>query len=121
MFIPKVMYRVRSGNKWSKEIDNRTLQSNSAGTKGSPITDIAVGFNTGKWRYRVHLKNEKKWLPWVTKYDINDSIHGYAGIGKPIDAIQIYFQTPQGMIKDYGYLKAKYRVSPLNIISTKRS
>lgn len=86
MFIPKVMYCVRSGNKWSKEIND------IEGAKGSPITDIAVGFNIGKWKYRVHLKNEKKWLPWVKKYDINDSIHGYAGIGKPIDAIQIYFQ-----------------------------
>lgn len=60
-------------------------------------------------------------MNWVKKYDISDSIHGYAGIGKPIDAIQIYFQTPQEIIKDYGYLKAQYQVSPLNIISTKKN
>lgn len=63
MFILKVMYRVRSDNKWSKAIENRNLQSNSAETKGSPITDIAIGFNTGKRKYQVHLKNEQKWLP----------------------------------------------------------
>ncbi len=34
------------------------------------------------------------WLPPVNKYDIHDSIHGYAGnIGQPIDAVMIKDRT----------------------------
>ena len=40
-------------------------------------------------KYRVHLLNGG-WLDWVSKMDINDSVHGMAGIyGRTIDAIQI--------------------------------
>ena len=44
------------------------------------------------------------WLPWVTDYDINDNVNGYAGIkGKVIDAVQVEFSG----VGDY---KATYRV-----------
>lgn len=38
----------------------------------------------------------------------------YAGNGKAIDVIEVYYITPSDVIKSVGYLKAKYRVSTLN-------
>ena len=44
------------------------------------------------------------WLPWVTDYDINDNVNGYAGIkGKVIDGLQVEFEG-------VGNYKATYRV-----------
>ena len=59
-----------------------------AGIIGYPITDIAI---SGNVKYRVHLKKEKRWLPWVDgkDYNINDYYYGYAGNGSVIDAIEI--------------------------------
>ena len=43
----------------------------------------------GTVRYRIHTKNGK-WLGWITQYNKNDAINGYAGIfGQAIDAIQV--------------------------------
>ena len=43
----------------------------------------------GTARYRVHTKNGY-WLDWITGYNENDGVYGYAGIfGQEIDAIQI--------------------------------
>ena len=63
-----------------------------AGNIGQPIDAIAVYTDTGKVvKYRVHLKKDKKWLPYVSGFDINNKATGYAGIiGKEIDAIEIY-------------------------------
>jgi len=50
---------------------------------------VMIKSSIGTARYRVHTKNGK-WLGWITKWDINDSVNGMAGIyGKSIDAIQI--------------------------------
>ena len=84
-----------------------------AGIKGKAITDVAIKVTKGKVKYRVHIKGGG-WLPYVTGYNINDHINGYAGNGKVIDAIEIYYSTPKDYSDKYGYLKAKYRVSPLN-------
>ena len=49
------------------------------------IQFIAVG---GGEQYRVHLKGSD-WLPWVDRYNINDSKNGYAVfLGREIDLIQ---------------------------------
>lgn len=109
--IPDVFYRVRSENKWSKEFTNLI---NVAGTKGKPITDVAIKVSYGSCKYRVHIKNGK-WLPWVNGYNINDYNNGYAGNGKEIDAIQIDYYTPKEWVEKLGYyLKIRYRVSPIN-------
>lgn len=108
--MPEVFYRVRAGGKWYKEVNDLT---GYAGEIGRSITDIAVRVSEGKVKYRVHIKGGK-WLPWVTGYDIAEPENGYAGDKKPIDAIQIYYYTPSDVAKKYGYLRIKYRVSPLN-------
>jgi len=106
--VPDVTYRIRTGGKWSAEVKNLT----TAGKSGSAITDIAIKVSKGKIKYRVHVKGGS-WLPYVTDYNIKDDIKGYAGNGKPIDAIEIYYTTPSDVVEGLGYLSAKYRVSPL--------
>ena len=55
---------------------------------GYPITDIAI---KGNVKYRVHVKNKNRWLPWVDgkNYNINDYYNGYAGNGSIVDALEI--------------------------------
>lgn len=105
---PQMLYRVRAGNVWYGEVNDL---SDYAGVIGKPITDIAVKATAGRVRYRVHVKGGK-WLPYVSGYSLSDSENGYAGDKKPIDAVEIYYYTPDNIIKERGYLKAKYRVSP---------
>lgn len=90
-----IHYKVHiCGNKkhkarWLPVVTNR---QDYAGNLGQPIDAVAAYTDTGKTlKYRVHLKKDKRWLPWVTGYDVNNSANGYAGIiGKEIDAIQMY-------------------------------
>lgn len=105
-----VFYRVKTQKHgWLGEIKNCNFTNDSgyAGWQGSPITDVAMRVDKGSIKYRVHVKGGK-WLGWITKYDLNDYMEGYAGNGKPIDAIQIYYYTP-GDIRPYK--KAKYKVN----------
>lgn len=100
-----VFYRVKTkAHGWLSEVKNL---EDYAGWKDSPIIDIAVKVSTGSVKYRVHVKGGN-WLPYVTGYDINESKNGYAGNGKPIDAVEIYYYTPN-VIKPAR--KAKYRVA----------
>ena len=108
--IPDVIYKVRTGGKWLPEVKNL---NDYAGITGQAITDLAIKVSNGTVKYRVHIKGGS-WLPYVTGYNINDSNNGYAGNGKIIDAIEVYYMTPSDVIKSIGYLKAKYRVSALN-------
>ena len=107
--LPDVLYRVRAGGKWYKEVDGL---SSFAGDNGRPITDVAIRVTSGKVKYRVHIKGGK-WLPYVTGYDITDHDNGYAGDLKPIDAVEIYYYTPDSVVGRVGYLRAKYRVAPI--------
>lgn len=103
-----VFYRVRTqAHGWLSEVKNLT---DYAGWKESAVTDIAVKVSSGSVKYRVHVKGGS-WLPYVTGYNTGDSKNGYAGNGKPIDAIEIYYYTPEG-IKPAK--KAKYRIAPVN-------
>ena len=105
-FTCDVFYRVRTkAHGWLSEVKNLT---DYAGWKESPVTDVAVKVSAGTVKYRVHVKGGN-WLPYVTGYDVNDSKNGYAGNGKLIDAVEIYYYTPNG-IKPAK--KAKYRVAP---------
>ena len=106
---PQMLYRVRAGGRRYSEVCDL---SDYAGVIGKPITDIAVKATAGSVRYRVHIKGGK-WLPYVTGYSINEPKNGYAGDNRPIDAVEIYYYTPANIVGRQGYLKAKYRVSPV--------
>ena len=100
-----VEYRVRAGGVWYPAVKNL---EDYAGKIGVAITDVAIKVSQGKVKYRVHILGGE-WLPYVTGYNISDTKNGYAGDKKPIDAIEVYYYTPDGMTVK----KAKYRVSPL--------
>lgn len=103
-------YRARVGGKWLPEVINL---EDYAGIRGKEITDIAIGVDVGSVWYQVHIKGGE-WLDPVRGYDINDHKNGYAGDLKPIDAIRVYYETPQDYAAQHGYQKAQYCVSPLN-------
>lgn len=100
-----VEYRVRAGGTWYPAVKNL---EDYAGKIGVAITDVVIKVSQGKVKYRVHVKGGE-WLPYVTGYNINDAANGYAGTGKPIDAIEVYYYTPDGVSTK----KAKYHVSPI--------
>lgn len=107
---PIITYKVRVGGRWLPAVTN---WDDYAGIKGKPITDIAIKASKGSVRYRVHLKGGN-WLGYVTGYNTNDHIKGYAGCGLAIDAVDVYYTTPSDVRKSHGKpLKAKYRVSPV--------
>lgn len=102
-----VEYRVRGKKgKWYSAVKN---MEDYAGVEGDAITDVAIKVSAGSVKYRVHIKGGS-WLPWVTGYSLSDHNNGYAGNGKIIDAIQVYYYTPDGIRP---LKKAVYRVSPL--------
>ncbi len=107
---PDVFYKVKADGKWLPEVKNL---NDFAGIASKTITDIAVKVSKGSVKYRVHI-NGGGWLPYVTGYNEKDPVNGYAGNVKAIDAVEIYYSTPSDLVKSTGYLKAKYRVSPLN-------
>lgn len=78
-----------------------------AGWENSPITDVAIKVDKGSVKYRVHIKGGE-WLPYVTGFDTNDIENGYAGDGRVIDAIEVYYYTPNDIRP---YRKAKYKVN----------
>lgn len=104
-------YRVRTAQDgWLPEVVNL---NDYAGIQGHAITDVAIGVDRGSLWYQVHVKGGS-WLPAVTGYNINDYNNGYAGNGKIIDAVRVYYNTPTDYANKYGYQKAQYRVSPIN-------
>lgn len=80
-----------------------------AGWNNSPIIAVAMRVNKGRVKYRVHVAGGG-WLNWITGCDLNDYNSGYAGNNKPIDAIQVYYYTPDDIRP---YKRAKYRVMAL--------
>lgn len=85
-----------------------------AGISGQRITGLAVTTDTGYIKYRVHVNNG--WLGFIDSRntDINDYYNGYAGNDTPVDAVEIYYYTPDDIINSSGYHYAFYRVSPRN-------
>ncbi len=84
-----------------------------AGFTGA-VTDVAVHVSAGSVKYRVHIKGGN-WLPYVTGCNINDAVNGYAGNGLEIDAVEVYYYTPDSIRP---YKKAKYRVAPVSGTTT---
>ena len=103
-------YGVRAGGRILPFVNNL---EDFAGIQGTPITDVAIKVNKGSVKYRVHIK-DGDWLPYVTGCNWNDPVNGYAGNGQVIDAIEVYYYTPEDVAQKYGYQKAQYRISPLN-------
>ena len=89
---------------WLSEVKNL---DDYAGWQGSPITDVAIRVDKGSIKYRVAPVG-KDFLPYVTGCNIKDSNNGYAGNGKPIDRLEIYYNTPSNIRP---YKKAKYKVN----------
>lgn len=103
-----VEYRVRTKvNGWLSPVTNL---NDYAGYGNNAITDIAIKVSAGSVRYRVHIEGGS-WLPCVTGYNINDNNNGYAGNGQEIDAIEIYYITPNSIRP---YKRAKYHVTIVN-------
>ena len=63
-----------------------------AGLENVKIKGIAMKVDKGYVKYQVHVLGGA-WLPWVDGYDWKDAINGYAGNGRVIDAIRIYYET----------------------------
>lgn len=104
-------YAVRTEDR--KILPAVTNLADYAGVKGKKITDIAIKCDKGSLWYQVHVLGSG-WLPKVNGYDWNDHNNGYAGNGKPIDAVRVYYNTPNDIVCKHGYQKAQYRVSPVN-------
>lgn len=82
-----IIYAVKADGEWYPEVKNNT---DYAGVENKAITDVMIKLSDDTpISYRVHVKDEDKWLPWVTGYDVNDYVNGYAGKGEEIDAIEI--------------------------------
>lgn len=97
---PDVLYRVKTNGRWLSTVRNL---EDFAGIAGKAITGLAIKVTSGAIKYRVHICGGG-WLPYVTGFDIYDSKNGYAGNGKPIDAIEVIYE---------GSKTAYYRVSPI--------
>ena len=100
-----VYYRVKTKkHDWLPEVRNL---EDYAGYQDSPIIAIAMKVDNGHIKYRVHIK-DGSWLNWITDYDIHNYQTGYAGNHKEIDAVQIYYYTPDNIRP---YLRAKYKTN----------
>ena len=100
-----VYYRVRTKKHgWLPEVKNL---EDYAGWEGSPITAVAVKVDKGSVWYQAHIKGGG-WLPKVTGYNTNDFYNGYAGDGRIIDCVRIYYNTPSDIRP---FKKAKYRIN----------
>ena len=109
---PTIEYCVFADGKWLPTVKGL---SDFAGIIGKAISGLAIRVTKGKIKYRVHIKGGH-WLNWVTGFNLNDDVNGYAGIlGMEIDAVQIYYKTPDDVKSAHGACyKATYRASAIN-------
>lgn len=100
-----VYYKVKTQKHgWLPEVKNL---EDYAGWEDSPIIAFAVKVDKGSVKYRAHIKG-RGWLPYVTGYDVNNFENGYAGDDRVIDAVEIYYYTPNDIRP---FKKAKYKVN----------
>jgi len=100
-----VYYAVQSANHTYEIVKN--AEDYAGGVKrGDAICNVMARISAGSFSYRVHVKGGN-WLPWVDGFDWEDKENGYAGNGKPIDAVQI--RTGEDVNANI-----MYRVSPCN-------
>ena len=84
-----------------------------AGKDGHAITKVAVKVDNGSVWYQAHVKGGG-WLGKVTGWNYKDDVNGYAGNGQPIDALKIYYTTPNSLRNAGKVYCAQYKVSPIN-------
>ena len=100
-----VYYRVKTQKHgWLPEVKNL---EDYAGWENSPITGLAIRVDKGSIKYRITTISGKT-LGWITGYDINDYISGWAGNGEPIALVEAYYFTPSN-VRPYQY--AYYKVN----------
>lgn len=91
---------VKNCEDWAGAGDNEAIQY------------LGICVSKGCIRGRVYTE-KNGWLPYITfrsEYDIADTENGVLGDGSPIQAVQLYYITPNG----YAYKKAVYCVSDMN-------
>lgn len=112
---PNLYYRVKTKNHgWLPEVKN--LQD-YAGIEQDPVTAITIKTDKGSLWYRAHVTSGK-WYGKVTGYNTGDINNGYAGDGStPIDAITVYYKTPDDLRSKGKVYCAKYQVSPMGTTS----
>lgn len=97
-------------DRWWPKVKNREDWAGKG--DGYPIRYLAICVSKGSIKGRVYTE-KNGWLPYLTfkdKYDINDLENGVLGDGSPIQAIELYYNTPEG----YEYKKVAYCVSGIN-------
>lgn len=93
-----------------------TNLSDYAGLENHKIIGFLAKADRGQLKYQVHVLGGG-WLPYVDGYNWKDAQNGYAGNGRVIDALRMYYDTPSDLIQSGGYRKVKYRVSPMGSTS----
>ena len=84
------------------------------GIIGKEIIGIAIKVSKGYATYRVHDVDGWHGMIDTRNTNINDFYNGYAGNNKPIDALEVYYYTPEDIVQESGYKKAVYHVSSVN-------
>lgn len=101
-----VTYQAYTDRWWPAVINKNDCAGKGDGT---PIKYLAICVNKGKIRGRVYTE-KGGWLPYLTfsdSYNLKDLDYGVLGDGSPIQAVELYYYTPDG----YLYKKVHYRVS----------
>lgn len=114
-----VIYQAQiDGDYWLPQVIN---DEDYAGIRGRNITGITLSTDIGYAVYRVYSNG--RWLAYVDSCnsDISDYYNGYAGNGYSIEAVEVYYYTPDTLLyneaphyqafTENGYKYAYYRVS----------
>ena len=114
-----VIYQAQiDGDYWLPQVIN---DEDYAGIRGRNITGITLSTYIGYAVYRVYSNG--RWLAYVDSRnsDISDYYNGYAGNGYSIEAVEVYYYTPDTLLyneaphyqafTENGYKYAYYRVS----------
>lgn len=114
-----VIYQAQTdGDYWLPQVIN---DEDYAGIRGRNITGITLSTDIGYAVYRVYSNG--RWLAYVDSRnsDISDYYNGYAGNGHSIEAVEVYYYTPDTLLynegphyqafTENGYKYAYYRVS----------
>lgn len=114
-----VIYQAQiDGDYWLPQVLN---DEDYAGIRGRNITGITLSTDIGYAVYRVYSNG--RWLAYVDSRnsDISDYYNGYAGNGYSIEAVEVYYYTPDTLLyneapnyqafTENGYKYAYYRVS----------
>lgn len=94
-------------DRWWPPVVNKTDWAGKG--DNTAIRYLAIKVSKGKVRGRVYTE-KNGWLPYLTfsdSYNLNDLNYGVLGDGSPIQAVELYYYTPDG----YNYKKIHYRVS----------